>query len=109
MECEIEVNGELFKHNVFVARNLCYDVIIGTDVIMKVGAILDMKDGSVNWNGHYLKFWSDSQDTRCSVHLMEKIEIPARSQVMLLQELVRNFMENWELWSRRLSSLKSII
>lgn len=44
VECEIEVNSELFKHNVFVARNLCYDVIIGTDVMKKVGAILDMKD-----------------------------------------------------------------
>lgn len=91
VECEIEVNGELFKHNVFVARNLCYDVIIGTDVMKKVGAILDMKDGSVNWNGHYVKFWSDSQDIRCSVHLMEKIEIPARSQVMCVARVSSEF------------------
>lgn len=57
----------------FVARNLCYYVIIGTD---------DIKDGSVNWNEHYVKFWSDSPVTRCSVHLMEKMKIPARSQVL---------------------------
>lgn len=60
MECEMEVNGELFKYNVFVVRNLCYDVIIGIDVMKKLGVIFDMKDGFVNWNGYYVKFCSDS-------------------------------------------------
>lgn len=76
------MKGELFKHNAFVARNLCFDVIIRTGVMKRVGAILDMKDGSVNWNEHYVKFLSDRQDIRCSVHMLEKIEIPAISQVM---------------------------
>lgn len=85
------MNGELFKHNVFVAMNLCYDVIIGTDVMKKMGAILDVNDGSVNWNGHFVKFLSDSQDTRCSLHLLEKKEMPARSQAMCVAKVDSEF------------------
>lgn len=48
----------------------------------KVDVILDMEDGSVYWNGHYVKLLSDSEDTRCSVHLIENIEMPAISHVM---------------------------
>ncbi|CAC5358979.1 Retrovirus-related Pol polyprotein from transposon 297,Retrovirus-related Pol polyprotein from transposon 412 [Mytilus coruscus] len=88
IECEISVNSDVSVHNMYVVEDLLYDAIIGTDIMKRLGIVIDMKDEAAYWNNMYVKFIG-SDDQNCvkssalfGVNLIHTVDIPARSEMI---------------------------
>ncbi|CAC5372047.1 unnamed protein product [Mytilus coruscus] len=53
IECEVSVNSDVSVHNMYVVEDLLYDAIIGTDIMKRLGIVIDMKDEAAYWNNMY--------------------------------------------------------
>ncbi|CAG2203360.1 unnamed protein product [Mytilus edulis] len=88
LECEISVNSEVSVHNMYVVENLLYDAIIGTDIMKRIGIVIDMKDEAAYWNNMYVKFIGSSDQNSVAssslygVNLIQTVYIPARSEMI---------------------------
>lgn len=86
---EIQLGSVMFSHRVFVAKQLPTPVLIGWDVMLRHGMVVNGAGGFVEVNGQKVQLLRKSQafPQVCRAAVLETVTVPGRSEVVVTAEI----------------------
>ena len=80
----LKIGSNVAFHDFYVASGFQPDCILGTDFLTREGITLDMSCRTLKWNAESTKMKDDGQEVTWGISLVEKLEIPPRSELVAM-------------------------
>ena len=80
----LRIGNNVAFHDFYVASGFQHHCVLGTDFLFSVGISNDMSHWSLKWESETTLLATDPQNLYWDVSLLERVEIPQRSEVFLI-------------------------
>ena len=80
----LRIGSNVAFQDFYVASGFQHDCVLGTDFLTREGLTLDMSSRTLEWNSETIAMGIDGPEPTWEISLVEKLEIPPRSEMFLL-------------------------
>eukprot|EP00794_Sanderia_malayensis_P014869 gene14869-16415_t len=83
LSASLKIGKNVAFQDFYVFSGFQHDCVLGNDFVTRVGVTIDMSERLLKWNSETTKMISDASDFSWDIKLLDKLEIPPRSQCLV--------------------------